>query len=164
MVGHCNGEIDISVLATNIRLSPDFPLPPTMAGIIYGQDVFFLGFPYGLKGEIGQMNRDFPLPFVKKAIFSCLQNTPTGAQLLFLDGHNNPGFSGGPVIFKESNSNEFKVAGLISGYRYNEEPIYQGEEKLPLVYKYNTGIIISYGIKHAVDLIESNPIGFELDA
>ena len=164
LVGHCNGEIDISVLVTNVRLSPNFPLPPTMAGIIYGQDVFFLGFPYGMTGEIGQMNRDFPLPFVKKAIVSCLHTTPTDAQLLFLDGHNNPGFSGGPVIFKEQNSNEFKVAGVISGYRYNEEPIYQGTQELPLAYRYNTGIIISYGIKHAVDLIESNPIGFELNA
>ena len=164
LVGHCNEEIDISVLVTDVRLSPDFPLLPTMADIIYGQDVFFLGFPYGMMGEIGQMNRNFPLPFVKKAIVSCLP-TPTDAQPLFLDGHNNPGFSGGPVIFKEQkNSNEFKVAGVISGYRRVEEPIYQGTQELPLTYGQNTGIIISYGIKHAVDLIESNPIGFELNA
>lgn len=163
LVGHCNEEIDISVLTTNVRLSPDFPLP-TVGNIIYGQDVYFLGFPYGMTGEIGQMNRDFPLPFVKKAIVSCLHTTPTDAQLLFLDGHNNPGFSGGPVVFKEPNNDSFKVAGVISGYRYNEEPIYQGAQELPLAYRYNTGIIISYGIKHAVDLIEANPIGFELNA
>lgn len=164
LVGHCSGEIDISVLTTDIRLSPNFQLPPTMGGIVYGQDVYFLGFPYGMTGEIGQMNRDFPLPFVKKAIVSCFHTTPANVQLLFLDGHNNPGFSGGPVIFKEPNNNEFKVAGVISGYRYNEEPIYQGAHELPLAYRYNTGIIISYGIKHAVDLINSNPIGFELNA
>lgn len=135
-----------------------------MGGIVYGQDVYFLGFPYGMTGEIGQMNRDFPLPFVKKAIVSCLQTTQKDAQLLFLDGHNNPGFSGGPVVFKEPNKNDFKVAGVISGYRYNEEPIYQGDQQVPLAYRYNTGIIFSYGIKHAVDIIKSTPIGFEIKA
>jgi S1-C subfamily serine protease len=164
LIGHGEGEVDISVLTTNIRLSPEVPLPPSLAGIIYGQDVYFLGFPYGMTGEIGQKNRDFPLPFVKKAIVSCLYTTPNQARLLFLDGHNNPGFSGGPVIFKEPNSNQFKVAGVISGYRYNVEPIYQGTQQLPLAYRYNTGIIISYGINHAVDLIKSNPRGLELNA
>jgi S1-C subfamily serine protease len=40
LIGHCDSEIDISVLTTNLRLSPDFALPPTMGGIIYGQDVY----------------------------------------------------------------------------------------------------------------------------
>jgi hypothetical protein len=87
-----------------------------------------------------------------------------GVQHFFLDGHNNPGFSGGPVVFKEPNKNEFKVASVISGYRYTNEPIFAGEEKVPLAYRYNTGIIISYGIKHGVDLIESNPIGLPIKA
>lgn len=164
LVGHCSDEIDISVLTTNIQISPTHPLEPSMGGIVYGQDVYFLGFPYGMTGEIGQMNRDFPLPFVKKAIVSCLQTTQKDAQLLFLDGHNNPGFSGGPIVFKEPNKNDFKVAGVISGYRYNEEPIYQGDQQVPLAYRYNTGIIFSYGIKHAVDIIKSTPIGFEIKA
>jgi len=164
LVGHCTDEIDISVLSTNFQLSPLHPLEASMGGLIYGQDAYFLGFPYGMTGELGQMNRDFPLPFVKKAIVSCLQTSPTDAQMVFLDGHNNPGFSGGPVIFKKPDSNEFKVASIISGYRYNEEPIYQGAQELPLAYRYNTGIIISYSIKHAVDLINGNPMGFELNA
>lgn len=164
LVGHCDNEIDISVLATNIQISPTHPLEPSMGGIVYGQDVYFLGFPYGMTGEMGEMNRDFPLPFVKKAIVSCLQTSQNNAQIVFLDGHNNPGFSGGPVVFKEPNRNEFKVAAVISGYRYNEEPIYQGDQQIPLAYRYNTGIIISYSVKHAVDLIHTNPIGFELPA
>lgn len=164
LVGHCDGEIDISVLATNVLLSPNYPLPATMEGIVYGQDVYFLGFPYGMTGAIGEMNHDFPLPFVKQAILSCLYTTPAGNQLLFLDGHNNPGFSGGPVVFKEQNKPDFKVAGVISGYRYNEEPIYQGAQQLPLAYRYNTGIIITYGIRHAIELIDSNPVGLTLNA
>jgi S1-C subfamily serine protease len=164
VVGHCKGDIDISVLTAQLQLSPAFPLEPTSEGMIYGQDVYFLGFPYGMTGEVGALNRDFPLPFVKKAVISCMYTTDNGTKMFFLDGQNNPGFSGGPVVFKEQNKNDYKVTSVISGFRYTEEPVYQGDNKVPLAYRYNTGIIISYGIKHAVDLIESNPIGFKLEA
>ncbi len=163
VVGHCDGEIDVSVLSANIQVSPTYPLEPTSAGMVYGQDVYFLGFPYGMVGEAGPMNRDFPLPFVKKAIVSCM-DFQGGIQTHFLDGHNNPGFSGGPVIFKENNRNDYKVASVISGYRQAVEPVYQNGSPVPLELRANTGIIISYGIKHAVDLIKGNPIGFGLRA
>ena len=164
VVGHCDGDIDISVLTAQQQLSPTLPLEPTSDGMVYGQDVYFLGFPYGMTGEVGALNREFPLPFVKKAIISCLHTTGDGVQIIFLDGYNNPGFSGGPVVFKKPNQNDFKIASVISGFRYTEEPIYQGGNEVPLAYKYNTGIIISYGIKHAIDVIEGNPIGYELQA
>ncbi len=50
VVGHCDGEIDISVLTADIQISPLHPLEPTSDGMIYGQDAFFLGFPYGMGG------------------------------------------------------------------------------------------------------------------
>ena len=162
LVGHCYTEVDITVLTTNVKLVHKNSVETSMRGIVYGQDVYFLGFPYGMTGEMGKMNHDYPLPFVKKAIVSCLQVSEKEAKILFLDGHNNPGFSGGPVVFKEQGSNDFKIAGVISGYRFNEEPIYQQGQVVPLVYHYSTGIIISYGIKHAVDVIKLNPIGLQL--
>jgi len=164
LVGRCEGQIDIAVLAAPMQLSPALPLPATAGGIVWGQDVYFLGFPYGWYGDIGEMNRNFPMPFVKKAILSCTYMADDGVQHFFLDGHNNPGFSGGPVVFKEPSKNEFKVASVISGYRYTNEPIFYGEEAVPLAYRYNTGIIVSYGIKHAVDLINKNPIGVPIKA
>jgi len=164
VVGHCDDGIDISVLAAQQQLSPTLSLEPTSDGMVYGQDVYFLGFPYGMTGDVGALNREFPLPFVKKAIISCLHTTGDGVHITFLDGHNNPGFSGGPVVFKKPNQTEFKVTSVISGFKYTEEPIYQGGDEVPLAYKYNTGIIISYGIEHAIDVIEANPVGYELQA
>lgn len=162
LVGHCENGIDVSVLATNFQLSPTYALEPTSGGIVYGQEVFFLGFPYGMTGEIGALNRDFPMPFVKKAIVSCIQIKKDEPMILFLDGHNNPGFSGGPVVFKDSNQPNLKVAAVISGFKTSIEPVYQADETMPLEYRCNTGIVISYGIRHAVDLININPIGYEL--
>ena len=87
-----------------------------------------------------------------------------GPTVIFLDGHNNKGFSGGPVLFKEQEHGELKVAAVVSGYRFSNEPVYQGDQELPVTYRYKTGIIISYGIKHAVALATANPIGVPTDA
>jgi hypothetical protein len=161
LVGHCTGEIDISVLKADIQLSPTYALPPSECGIVYGQDVYFLGFPYGMQGD-GQLNREFPLPFVKKGILSCMMISLSGPNLLYLDAINNPGFSGGPVVFTEGNNLSYKVAGVVSGYRSASEPIYDGDRAIPLVYRANTGIVVAYGIKHAMEIIQKNPIGFPL--
>ena len=162
LVGHGGGKVDISVLAAGIQISPKYPLPPTAAGLVLGQDVYFLGFPYGLTSEIGELNQNFPLPFVKKATMSAMDFNHGP---FLLDGHNNPGFSGGPVVFSEVGkpANQFSVAGVISGYRFSMEPVYLEDKRTTLEFKYNTGIVLAYGIKHAVDLISQNPIGFNLE-
>jgi len=98
----------------------------------------------------------------KHIVLSFIQDN--SGQHFFLDGHNNPGFSGGPIVFKEPNKNDFKAASVISGYRYTNELIFAGEIQVPFAYRYNTGIIISCGIKHAVDLIEGNPKGLPINA
>lgn len=160
LVGHCPGDIDISVLATSRILTPaNLAMEPMSKGkgIIYGQDVYFLGFPYDFLGQYKLGSDGFPLPFVKKAIVSLFDGA-----IFLLDGHNNPGFSGGPVVFTEPQSNEYKVAAVISGYKTVSEPVYEGSDQTPLMYYYNTGIIVTHAINGALKLIEENPIGFEL--
>lgn len=164
LVGHSKGDIDVSVIATTALLSPSLELESSMDGIIYGQDVYFLGFPYGMVTDAGVINNDFPMPFVKKAIVSNITSTSSKTELIFLDGHNNPGFSGGPVIFVDQSNKKQKVAAIISGYRFKEEPIYQNGQEVNLTYKYNTGLIITHDIKNAIDLIKANPIGCVINA
>ena len=159
LVGNAPGETDVTVLAGEAPLSPGFPLPPTLHGIAMYQDTFFLGFPYNLYMNTGESNYGFPIPFAKKALLSSSARDENGMNQLFLDGHNNPGFSGGPVVWTNAGDNKFNVGGIISGYRFQNEPVYAGEELTPLVYRYNTGIIIAYGIDIALRLIQDNPIG-----
>ena len=104
LVGHGAGSNDITVLAPVTQLSVRYPLHATTAGLTLGQDVLFLGFPYGLANELGELNNYFPVPLVKKGIVSALQFEE--ARVLLLDGHNNPGFSGGPVVYQSTTDRE----------------------------------------------------------
>lgn len=171
-VGFGSKGTDICVLAPIIRLSQQpCPLPSSPPGIAYGQDVYFLGFPYGMGFDLGILMQ----PFVKKATVSAFHEQEQ--QVIFLDGHNNPGFSGAPVIFKENRGkqNSFHVAAVVSGFLPAKEPVVAGYEKGVMsidmgdgkrkqmeVYL-NTGIAISYGISHALDAIRENPIGVKLN-
>ena len=163
LVGHGADDIDITVLAPKQQLSPTYRVHTTLDGLAIGQDVFFLGFPYGLASELGKLNDDFPLPFIKKAIISALDDSKEG-RIFFLDGHNNPGFSGGPVVYPRSSDGDMVIIGVVSGYIYRPEPVYGAHNEPVLNYHYNTGIMKVYSITHATELIRTNPIGFELDA
>ena len=112
-VGHAPGEIDISVLAPAERLTPTraLPLPASSKGLTYGQEAYFLGFPYGI-GDKFLRETGHPVPFVKRVTVSTLFGKP-----YLLDGHNNPGFSGGPVVFWAPGRKEFQVAAVVSAYR-----------------------------------------------
>jgi hypothetical protein len=41
------------------------------------------------------------------------------ATLILLDGYNNPGFSGGPIVYRDLNQNApmLNLAGVVSGFR-----------------------------------------------
>ena len=165
LVGLGDGEIDIVVLAPKVRLSPALKLEPTAGGIIIGQDVYFLGYPYKMWAEVGEINRNLPFPYIKKGILSSSFNDEDGIQRFFIDAINNPGFSGGPIVFTPPNKVDFKVAAVVSKFKIEfEEILNMNGEKTDLQCAYNTGFLIGYGIKHAIDLIKQNPIGFELNS
>ena len=158
LVGHGSDTIDLSVFAPGVMLTPPgLPIQASSDGMAYGQELYFLGFPYHFLGNIIFAEQGYPLPFVKRAILSCFSG-----DVYLLDGHNNPGFSGGPVVFGHPGASPTNVAAVISGYKFVPEPIYEGGVETELTYRYNTGIIVAYKIEHAVSLISANPIGLKL--
>ncbi len=164
LVGHGAGNIDVSVLAGSHSIGSETPLPASCLGITLGQDTFFLGFPYGMKAEAPGFNDDFPIPLVKKATLSAIlfeQN------LLILDGHGNPGFSGGPVLFTPPGSKGNHIAGVVCSYRGDEKRVLVrnetgGTAETSLFVKENSGIVYAYNIRCALGLINENPIGQKL--
>lgn len=140
---------DVAVFPLGGSATPSFLLEPTSNGCVFSQDAYFLGFPYGL----GLLTSDTggALPFVKKAIISTRQNVGDPMiSLWLLDGINNPGFSGGPVVFCAVGTTRWHVAGVVSGYRTQAVAVDGGEGAVPM----NTGIVVAYDIRHAVEAID----------
>ena len=173
VVGVCAGNVDIAVLACSLRLAPPLRMEATSKGMAFGQRAYFVGFPFGWTAGWEDMNRDFPVPFVKTCFLSALVG---GAESrLYLDGHGNEGFSGGPVVFvpTEAAGGALQVAGVVSHYPTPVlTPVVDADgEKVvdangtPLAYlEENPGIVVAYEIRHATNLIDANPVGFELAA
>jgi hypothetical protein len=158
MVGFAPDGIDVAVFASDdLGCNPALQAEANQMGLIYGQDVYFLGFPYGLYGNMGAINIGYPLPFVKKATVSMLDTQLS--PILYLDGINNIGFSGGPVVFQRLGENGWRIAGVISGYTSAETEVTREGQDAGLRVMHNTGLIHSYNIGHAVTIIAANPVG-----
>ena len=163
LVGATKDELDIAVLALEFQLAPTHSLELTSGGIAVGQQVYFLGFPLGIMGDSGMLNRQYPFPLIKSGILSAY-NFET-ERMLWVDGHNNPGFSGGPVVFvpggdRAIDGKQFKVVGVISGYQGSQNPVYDKSGQEIGFTSENSGIIIACEINYAVELIDKNPIGY----
>ena len=91
-------DVDIVVVPLSSPLTPpDLPLPAKSDGMWFGQDAYFLGFPLGLGFDIGD-DAQFPLP--KWCLISGQVRGPEPTRSVYLlDGFNDPGFSGGPVVY-----------------------------------------------------------------
>jgi len=157
---HKNQIIDIVVLdidKSDVK-NQSFTLGNRNCSI--SQDCFFLGFPFGRKmddSDAFAANNGFPLPFVKKAVVSSMVTDTSGATQIFLDGHNNPGFSGGPVVIVDlvesnvSKENKMRIVGVISAYVVDPKEI-----RTPfgdLVIRENSGIVISYSFEHVFEIL-----------
>ena len=171
VVGIGSGAVDVAVLACSVRLSPPLPLVTSLADLAYGQPVSFLGYPFGWDVGGEQINRGVPLPFVKAGIVSAMEFGDVSR--IFLDAHGNKGFSGGPVVFVPFGQpkNELRVAGIVTSYPIpeflpivdsNGETITDRRGKPIGHVKENPGFVVAIDIKHALELIDANPIGFQL--
>jgi hypothetical protein len=156
---HPNPKIDVAVLrhSTNERKFNTFSVGGSYQ---LSQDCFFLGFPFGLTPIDGdKVNQGFPVPMVKKAIISAFtENGPNGVMIL-LDGINNSGFSGGPVVVVDLPTKEQpyrnRVIGVVVGYKgdpHKKITTPFGE----FLTNENTGIIITYSIFHVNEILDAN--------
>lgn len=178
----CDDPIDIAVLVPSTQVSVAFPLPASLKSAIIGQDMFFVGFPLNDSALTTRTNANESIGFVRKGTFSAQETTATFTRI-YLDGRNNSGFSGGPVVYPDlgRSGTEFRVAAVVSGYRSLYSEVMKVEtvdqERITLedraqnrilqmsdgtyrklvptgnVVADNTGIVVAYAIDHALDLI-----------
>lgn len=163
-VGVGRGEVDIAVLAPSIRMSPQMPMDPTSNDIVLGQDVYFVGYPYKMWADLGTVLNGRAAPFIKKGTLSSAFHKGDPVRRMFVDAINNEGFSGGPLVFQPQGQREFRVAGIVSGFKTEFEPVIDEHgEETKMTVAYNTGFLLAYDIQYVVDLIKKNPIGLPID-
>ncbi len=189
----CEGDADIAVLIPPRQLTVNFPLEPSSgAGVFAGQDVYFVGFPFGASSfaesvYVNQLNGEYPMPIVKKAAYSGTFESKGKTPVILLDGYNNHGFSGAPMVFHEVNrqidaTTPFYIFGVVSGFVpelvkvVKPEPIRNGEDVSKVeswrlgtpgtilrdteqFVPLNTGIVRGYPIRYALDMIHLHPEG-----
>lgn len=160
-----NKCIDVAILVPNEKkLSNADPIPYPY-NYAFGQEAYFLGFPYGLYTTFGAHGG---VALIKHAYVSarvsCAAIFPDGDKdqnLLLLDGLNNPGFSGGPVVAPDmfspfTNVRTQKLIGIISGFQSENSPLRVDGRALPNASTpTNTGIIVVTPIEGAVELIKA---------
>jgi S1-C subfamily serine protease len=153
---------DIVVLAPVEALVPNLKNSPVLLGtegLILGGEVYFLGFPFGFDAQASvETTGKYLLPFVKHAHLSALVRE-SGAEVLYLDGYNNLGFSGGPVVWFDQQANKARIVGVISAYRNEPRSVRLGTAPTPMVVDSNAGIILAYSIAPAIEAIQKNPAG-----
>lgn len=151
---HSNDNIDIAAIdllehsfyrESNVELAHPEELYTS-------QECFFLGFPYNMYSDLPKANDNLPVPFIKKAIFSLFTGDESNEKIAYLDGHNNPGFSGGPVAAEIIGKNITKICSVVSSYVVQSNKL----EKTTLLYGENSGIIVSYSATHIMEIINTN--------
>ena len=175
VVGIGEEESDIAVLAAPLQVSPTWPLEASAGGMMLGQQVYFLGFPFGWDGGGEHITNGYPMPFVKSGVLSAI--IAGNPNKIYLDAHVNEGFSGGPIVFMpggqpQGKGVDFKLAGVVVNF---PTPVIRpvvnsdGEQFLdqnnnPIGIRENPGFVVAINVRHAIELIDQNPIGFPVPA
>jgi len=152
-----NPDTTIDIALLKLPISIKYKAPFVTGGQVKtGQDVFFLGYPSFNNTLFATQDTAFGiLPLVKKATLSGAKKI-NNYFLVFLDGHNNPGFSGGPIVFFDTFTKKNSIMGVISGY-YKEYKYTKnlGVPKLDYIEE-NSGIIACYTIEQVYQIIDQN--------
>jgi hypothetical protein len=144
---HDDEDIDVIVLGLKNThyIKPNYSAPLSGVGMAASQQAFFLGYPFGLDAASESLNEGFPMPFIKAGIISAISSAYRKGYF-YLDGHNNQGFSGGPVAFYNYHEKTFMICGVVSGFL--NENLLNGAP--------NSGIISACHIQNVLEILSKN--------
>jgi hypothetical protein len=178
-------NIDILVLVpSRVILKKPMAIHVGSSSVSLGSDCEFLGFPYGGGWRAKFEEGYFWLPYMKRCSVSGMfqessKGSPENATVWVLDGMNNFGFSGGPML--SSTGDQQRIFAVVSGYQTEPaevlpevpqipvptgipskapaRPIKKAKGSIKEVVNVNSGFIVAFDIKAAIDAIQKNPIG-----
>jgi hypothetical protein len=85
---------------------------------------------------------------------SAVDATNPDAIVLYIDGFNNEGFSGGPIVYWDFGKHSYRITGVVKGYKSDAAKVLVNGEPVDTQLLVNSGILVGYNIKHAIEAIE----------
>lgn len=150
-----SGDVDIAVFETKERTSTPYLIAArdSIAGVRMGQQVWFLGYPFGISSRF---NDGKIAPFIKKGTMSAIDSTNTDAVVIYIDGFNNPGFSGGPIVYWDYQKRGYAILGVVKSYKEDTAKVLINGQHVDTRILVNTGILVAYSVEHAIRAIEES--------
>jgi S1-C subfamily serine protease len=140
---HSNKNVDIAVLKIGTKAIDNFGIGAN-TNFKLSRDCYFIGYPLGLV-MTKSTNSGFPFPFIKKGIVSAKVDDYNGVKTIFLDAHNNQGFSGSPLI--TFIDNKPSIIGIVCGYL--KEDINTNN----LILGLNSGILYGHEFSYVLEIL-----------
>jgi hypothetical protein len=181
----CEDPVDIAVLVPPRVLVRAGSLEPANShNVMITQEVFFLGYPFGLSLENSRLLGMHPFPTAKRGIVSAIHDG-----IIEVDAYSNPGYSGAPIVFRDTRRNSkipvFSVLGVVNGFYPEMVPVTRAEPAKPgedlshiepwrlrtengqqmvlrdtsQMVPLNSGILVAYDIEYALKVIRDHPVG-----
>jgi hypothetical protein len=151
-------NVDIAVFETYETSAQPFTIEPAgmseKAGVTLGQQVWFIGHPFNMSSVLAKGSTITTLPFMKRGALSAIDASSPDTVVFYIDGFNNPGFSGGPVVYWEFATRKYKILSVVIGYKNDTARALINDRQVDTNILVNSGILVSYSIKHAIDAIE----------
>ena len=150
-----SNDVDIAVLETDEKAAEPFHVAISKTGgPSFGQQVWFLGYPWGIHSRA----RNGELPFIKRGTMSAIDASNDDAVVLYIDGFNNPGFSGGPIVYWSFSERAYRLLGVVKGYKEDTAKVVINGEHADTQLLVNSGILIGYSIEHATQAIDQEKL------
>jgi len=148
-------EVDIAVFETDEKVSTPYEIVSydPKGGVTFGQQVWFLGFPFG---GLGTRAQNVSFPFIKRGTMSAIDSKNLDAVVLYIDGFNNPGFSGGPIVYWDFSKHAYELLGVVQGYKEDTAKVLVNGVHMDTRLLVNSGILVGYSIHHAMKAIEDS--------
>lgn len=145
-------DVDIAIFETNERVLTPYQVV-AFESATFGQQVWFLGFPFG---GLATRSHSGGFAFIKRGTLSAIDSTNLDAVVLYIDGFNNPGFSGGPIICWNFSTHAYQVIGVVKGYKPEAAKAVVNGQPVDTQILVNSGILVAYSIDHAMKAIEDS--------
>ncbi len=157
-----SSDVDIVILKTKEKIAQPYFISmygqqDIHEGPTFGQPLWFLGYPFADPALISHFSeQQITLPFIKKGTLSAMDTSNEKANVVYIDGFNNPGFSGGPVVYWDFNVHAYRILAVVQGYRNQLADAVVDGKKVESNILINSGILKAYSIRHVLDAIKAD--------